>query len=199
MVINLIFISILLFVNAELDLETIRADILTNHNYHRTRHQVDVLTRDSEIENVAQAYSVHLASEDKMEHSGNQNYGENLYYCYSSAGICVTGEKASQSWYKEVEFYDFNNPGFSSKTGHFTQLVWKGSQKIGCGAACNSQNKCYVTCNYDPPGNYLDQFQENVLRLSPELDEGDDEETNEGIFIASKLLMRIISLLIILI
>ena len=61
--------------------------------------------------------------------------------------------------------YDFKNPGFKSGTGHFTQLVWKGSKQIGCGAACNSNNKCYLTCNYYPPGNYLGQFENNVFPL----------------------------------
>ena len=98
-----------------------------------------------------------------MVHSGNQNYGENLYYCYSSNSICVTGEAASQAWYDEVKDYDYSNPGFSSTTGHFTQLVWKDTEEIGCGAACNSNNKCYVTCNYYPPGNYLSEFEDNVL------------------------------------
>lgn len=34
---------------------------------------------------------------------------------------------ASQSWYDEIEFYDFGKPDFSSETGHFTQVIWKGS------------------------------------------------------------------------
>ena len=161
-----------------LDLNKIRADILTNHNYHRKRHQVDKLTRDSTIEGVAQSYSEYLAQIDQMVHSDN-GYGENLYYCYSSAGICVTGEKASQSWYNEVSKYNFDNPGFSSETGHFTPLVWKGSQKIGCGAACNSKNKCYVSCNYYPPGNYQGQFKQNVFRKI-DIPDGDETNPDEG-------------------
>ena len=149
--------------SADLDLETIRADILKNHNYHRKRHQAEDLVRNTEIEKVAQAYSEQLATIDQMVHSGNQNYGENLFYCYASNKICVTGEAASQSWYDEVKDYNYSNPVFSSKTGHFTQLVWKDTEEIGCGAACNSNNKCYVTCNYYPPGNYRGEFEDNVL------------------------------------
>ena len=84
-----------------------------------------------------------------MQHSGNKKYGEKLYYCWSSAGICVTGTKASQSWYSEVKLYNFNSPGYTKGVGHFTQLVWKGSKQIGCGAVCNIKNNCYVTCNYN--------------------------------------------------
>ena len=147
-----------------LDLEKIRSDILTNHNYHRKRHQVEPLERSEEIEKVAQAYSEHLAEIEKLVHSHN-GYGENLFYCWSSNSICVTGEYASQSWYSEVSKYNFNSPGFSSGTGHFTQLVWKGSKKIGCGAACNKNNKCYVSCNYSPAGNVINYFENNVFPL----------------------------------
>ena len=78
----LIFLSILLFIkNSDINLEQIRADILSNHNEHRKAHQVEPLTRDSEIEKVAQAYSEYLASISQMVHSNNELYGENLYYC----------------------------------------------------------------------------------------------------------------------
>ena len=160
-----IFISFIIQIYS-LDVEKIRSDILTNHNYHRKRHQVDELERNSEIEQVAQSYSEYLASIETMKHSGNGKYGENLYNCWSSNGICITGEKASQMWYDEVKQYNFNNPGFSGGTGHFTQLVWKGSKQIGCGVACSINNKCYVTCNYYPPGNVLSQFDKNVFPLA---------------------------------
>ena len=93
-------------VNLDLDLEKIRTDILSNHNYHRKRHQVDNLVRKASIEKVAQSYSEYLASIEQMMHSDNDQYGENLFFCYASNSICVTGEKASQAWYDEV--YDYN-------------------------------------------------------------------------------------------
>ena len=186
-------ISIIFLINAiiiqinSLDLEKIRSEILDNHNYHRKMHQVDPLTRSAEIEAVAQVYSEHLASINSMQHSGNKKYGENLYYCWASNGICVTGDKASEIWYSEVSKYDYSNPEFSSGTGHFTQLVWKGSSQIGCGAACNAQNNCYVTCNYYPPGNYKGDFANNVLQL------------NEGMSTAGKVFLAIFIILIILV
>ena len=184
---NLIFFLfvISIFSINSFDLEQIRKDILTNHNYHRKRHQVDDLSRSSDIETIAQNYSEYLASIDEMKHSGNK-YGENLYYCWSSSGVCVTGEKASQAWYDEVSKYDFKNPGFSSGTGHFTQLVWKGSKQIGCGAACNEKNNCYVTCNYSPAGNVLSQFDTNVY---PSLE---DENYSKGMSTAGILILSIL-------
>ena len=177
--ISFLIIAFAIQINA-LDLEKIRNEILTDHNYHRKRHQVDILSRNSEIENVAQAYSEHLSSIEKLIHSDNK-YGENLYYCYASNGICVTGTKASQSLYNEVWQYDFNNPKFTSGTGHFTQLVWKGSKEIGCGAAWNSNNKCYVTCNYYPAGNVMGYFANNVFPLKESGgDSGSSDSGSQG-------------------
>ena len=208
MIAKSIFLFILIFVKSStLDLKQIRREILANHNYHRAIHQAGKLTRDKEIEKIAQQYSKELAKRDVMEHSSN-GYGENLYYCGSSSGICVTGVKASERWYEEIKDYDYNNPVFSGTTGHFTQLVWKGSQKIGCGAACNEKNKCYVTCNYSPAGNYEGRFASNVLEkieitqsyddfyeeAGKEFEDEDDEDA--GMYLITNKILYIISFLI---
>ena len=160
---------------ASFDLETVRKNILENHNYHRKRHQVGSLVRSSDLESIAQSYSQTLASTGKFAHSGNKyngDYmGENLYMSY---GSIITGTDASQMWYDEKELYDFNNQGFSMDTGHFTQLVWKGSKQLGCGASCSNYG-CYITCNYYPAGNYQGQFNSNVFPLK----EGSDDSGSE--------------------
>lgn len=60
--------------------------------------------------------------------------------------------------------YDFNKPGYSSATGHFTQIVWKGTGKIGCASASCADgtiftgyraNSTYVVCEYQAPGNVV--------------------------------------------
>jgi hypothetical protein len=76
----------------------------------------------------------------------------------------VSGNHVIDEWYNEIELYDFKKPGFSEETGHFTQLVWKNTKEIGCGAACQGTT-CAVTCNYYPAGNYIGEFEANVLPL----------------------------------
>lgn len=53
-------------------------------------------------------------------------------------------------------------------TGHFTQLVWKATNQLGCGIAVTTTNKVYGVCNYSPQGNIVNAgyFQTNVLPLS---------------------------------
>ena len=61
--------------------------------------------------------------------------------------------------------YDFNNGGFSSGTGHFTQVVWKASTVLGIGRAEGEKNgmKCaYIVGRYKKAGNMMGDFPENV-------------------------------------
>ena len=84
--------------------------------------------------------------------------GQNLAY-YS--GGTFTPEHAVKLWYDEISAYNFNNPGFASNTGHFTQLVWAGTTEVGIGRATKGQTT-YVVANYVPPGNVIGKFPENV-------------------------------------
>jgi hypothetical protein len=78
--------------------------------------------------------------------------------------VVVQGTAATNAWYNEIENYDFSNPGFSQNTGHFTQVIWKGSTKLGVGFAFTENgDNGFVVAQYSPPGNVIDAFAENVL------------------------------------
>ena len=59
--------------------------------------------------------------------------------------LLVNYTKATISWYNELfdPGYNFDNPGFSKGTGHFTQVVWNGSKKLGMGHGQGSMNIFY--------------------------------------------------------
>ncbi len=52
---------------------------------------------------------------------------------------------------------------FNSGIGHFTQVVWKGSQEVGFGKAHGKDGRVFVVGNYHPAGNVMGQFEENVF------------------------------------
>ena len=79
-----------------------------------------------------------------------------------SAGQELTGRKATEMWYDEIKDYDFNNPGFSSGTGHFTQVVWVDSVELGVAKATAKNGMQFVVARYFPPGNILGRFPDNV-------------------------------------
>ena len=49
--------------------------------------------------------------------------------------------------------------------GHFTQVIWKSSSRLGVGYARSRGGTVYVVANYDPPGNFQGKFQTDVLPL----------------------------------
>lgn len=108
-----------------------------------------------------------MAKEKKLVHSKTKDpkskYGENIYM---SGNLKLSDSDAVKSattkWFDENKDYKFNNL-FSSVTGHFTQVVWKSSKYLGIGIA-RSDKGVYVCANYDPAGNCLSQFLQNVLR-----------------------------------
>jgi len=65
--------------------------------------------------------------------------------------------------------YDFASGGFSKGTGHFTQVVWKGSTELGIGRAESTQGsmKCaYIVGRYKQAGNMMGDFPQNVVKGS---------------------------------
>lgn len=143
--------------------ESIASEFLREHNRLRLPHCAKPLVWSETIEKSAQAWADHLATAEKcdMVHSGNKKYGENLA-TNSPIGF-LTPVKAVGMWYDEVRYYDHSNPGFSHATGHYTQVVWRVTQRIGCAmATCPAENKQIWVCQYDPPGNFKDRFDANV-------------------------------------
>jgi hypothetical protein len=79
--------------------------------------------------------SKNLAQKKQLQHRQKNNYGENVYYQMGHTG--VNGASAVESWYNEIEHYRFgpSTPSNFSQVGHFTQVVWKGSLRLGVGVA----------------------------------------------------------------
>lgn len=142
-------------------------EALKKHNDYRALHGCPPLTLNRDLCTVAQKWSDHLAATKKFEHSSDSGYGENLYSSASS-GKEVSGDGATEAWYNEIKDYDFSNPGFAAGTGHFTQVIWKGTTEVGIGAATYEDGgwtHIVVTANYSPAGNLIGAFEENVPRL----------------------------------
>lgn len=85
--------------------------ILNIHNADRKKHSAPALTWNTTLASYAQKWSNGCV----FKHSGGP-YGENLAEGYGS------WKDAVDAWYSEADLYDYNNPGFSESTGHFSQV-----------------------------------------------------------------------------
>ncbi|KAE9553955.1 hypothetical protein FO519_002819 [Halicephalobus sp. NKZ332] len=74
----------------------------------------------------------------------------------------TTNLNPAKMWYSEVEKANFNDLEGTMNCLHFTQLVWKKSTKIGIGVTVAKNGMCFVVADFDPPGNIVGYFSQNV-------------------------------------
>lgn len=133
---------------------------LNSTNHFRAQHNAPPLTWNTSLADAAASW----ASNCQWKHS-NGPTGENLALGYPDMASAI------DAWGNERDMYDFGaSVGFSKETGHFTQLVWKETESMGCAAVdCKGKNDLkghIVVCEYWPPGNMVGEgnkyFRKNV-------------------------------------
>ena len=96
-----------------------------------------------------------------FEHRQPNDLGENLAVFSDPA---VQGAAVVALWGSESVDYDYdaNECAAGRQCGHYTQIVWESTTRLGCGVAlCNDVtgfgSGALWVCNYDPPGNFVGQ------------------------------------------
>ncbi|KAF9526369.1 CAP domain-containing protein [Crepidotus variabilis] len=128
---------------------------LDSHNSYRRLHGANDLAWNASLASNAQAWT------------------DRCYYGHSSAGENIANAVplsipyiVKEAWGKNEAKYFHKGMAFDSNTfekyGHYTQLVWKGSQQLGCGCTVCNGTMSFVSCKYYPPGNWLGEFDANV-------------------------------------
>lgn len=141
-----------------------KIEIVDRHNHHRSGVSPEArnmlkMAWDDEVALIAQAYAENCV----FAHDGNQarmipgryTAGQNLAIASGSHSWTARID----SWHSEVDDFAFDSGSINGgDVGHYTQMVWAESHKIGCGYAyCtnlfgNTGGGLYV-CNYSPGGN----------------------------------------------
>jgi pathogenesis-related protein 1 len=131
------------------------ADALVKE-HNDARGQVGVkqrVTWSKDLAKSAQEWADHIAEIGKFEHRPEGKYGENLAV---GATERYGAREAAAIWLKDRQAYDAGNRELE-KVGHYTQMVWARTIRIGAGKAVIKAGPMkgwtVVVCNYDPPGN----------------------------------------------
>ncbi|KAF6209046.1 hypothetical protein GE061_014789 [Apolygus lucorum] len=117
---------------------------------------------DNEIAQRAQSW----ANGCVFEHDPNridargQPFGQNMAMTmsYTKNGIDNPNiESMINSWFNEVYEHGYTG-GYNYATGHYSQMIWARSNKVGCGLTSYFSNNLYnslLVCNYSPAGNVI--------------------------------------------
>lgn len=136
-----------------------RSAMIAGHNQARARYGAAPLVWDEALARDAQTYATVLARSGRFEHDPQQSHrprqGENLWmgtrtaYSYAQMIGHLVGERR---FYQPGRFPNVSRTGDWSHVGHYTQIIWPTSQRVGCATASNRSHD-YLVCRYLPAGN----------------------------------------------
>ncbi|XP_022930082.1 basic form of pathogenesis-related protein 1-like [Cucurbita moschata] len=107
------------------------SDYLALHNRARAQVGVDPMQWSNTVAAYAQAY----AKKRKPQATTPE----------------FTGKDAVKLWANEKPLYDHaSNKCVGGECGHYTQMVWRSSVRLGCARVPCKANSQFVVCNYDP-------------------------------------------------
>ncbi len=129
--------------------------ITDSHNEFRRLKNLPDLVWDDELADYANEWAMNLkkSRKCKMKHRDKNKFGENLAWGKKSN---FKAKDVVKMWHDEEANYNYANNSCKGVCGHYTQVVWKNSKKLGCAMAACGDEEVWV-CNYDPPGNFVGQ------------------------------------------
>jgi len=144
---------------------------LEMHNARRAQHQD---TPDMEWDAGLAAAAAAYARTCPTGHS-RPSTSENLAWAGTTRSSGIPEDRAAwlspiDGWYNEERFWDYSSSqgNGGGETGHFTQMVWKATTKVGCAmnTHCNnmfgsSYKNNVVVCRYNA-GNMRGRYAQNV-------------------------------------
>lgn len=136
------------------------ARILAAHNQVRADAGVAPLVWDSALGDAAANYAVYLAVTNSFQHSDQSHRpgtGENLWMGTRGAfsfEAMIGGWSSERRDFVPGVFPAVSRAGSWEKVGHYTQMVWPTTTRVGCAIASNAAND-YLVCRYSPAGNVI--------------------------------------------
>ncbi len=124
------------------------------NNKIRAEVNVPPLKWDCKVAKLAQKKTDYMAKTGDFRHHLTFGYGENKYWGIMHNSLL----DAVKHWYKEKKDFVYGallwcKP--NKRCGHYTQLIWKTTKKIGCGKSKGKDGKYYIVCNFYPMGNII--------------------------------------------
>lgn len=138
------------------------AELLDAHNEAREETGAPKLKWSQRLARDAEKWAVTLAKEGRMRHASvdeRGGAGENLWMGSAgsySATFMVRAFAEEKRHFRPGKFPDISRTGNWRDVGHYTQVVWRGTQEVGCAVVRNSRDD-FLVCRYWPAGNIYGQ------------------------------------------
>jgi hypothetical protein len=140
-------------------LSNLDARLLAAHNRERAQAGLPPLRWDEGLAADAAPWAAHLAGLDTLEHADDEDEddpeGENLwlgtkghYSPEDMVGLWIAEKKD----FRPGIFPDNSRTGDYEDVGHYTQLMWRATGRVGCAMAQGSGDEILV-CRYREAGN----------------------------------------------
>jgi hypothetical protein len=134
------------------------ARIVAAHNAERAAAGMPPLSWDAQLASGAAAYAQQLAASGTFAHSDRSKrpgIGENLWmgsHGYFSYEAMVGGWTAEKRFFVPGVFPNNSRTGNWADVGHYTQMIWPTTQRVGC-AVATAKSTDYLVCRYASAGN----------------------------------------------
>jgi hypothetical protein len=139
------------------------AGITAAHNAVRARVGVAPLVWDEELAATAEAWVRRCVDRESprgvLDHNPDRSEGHRFYVGENlAAGTApLVAAEVVKGWASESDHYDYrrNRCARGRNCGHYTQIVWAATERVGCAAgSCRRHDFPYVVvCDYGPGGN----------------------------------------------
>lgn len=136
--------------------------LLAAHNRERAALGVAPLAWDAELAGQAAAWGQSLAARGLLQHAPRgrgEPQGENLWAGTQGAYIpeaMVDAWARERALYTHAPFPAVSQTGRWKDVGHYTQMVWRQSDRVGCAVAAGEDFDVLV-CRYRSAGNVTGQ------------------------------------------
>lgn len=144
------------------DLSRLEARLLALHNRERSAVGARPLVWDQGLASAAASYGPALERLGKLAHSPantRHGQGENLWMGTRDAyelEEMAGGWAAEKSLFRPGFFPAVSRSGNWSDVAHYTQMIWKGTSRVGC-AVRKTRKWDYLICRDSPHGNVAGQ------------------------------------------
>ncbi len=134
------------------------ARLLAVHNRERAAVGAPPLVWDSAMAESARIYALELTRIGRLRHSDRRarpGQGENLWMG-TAGGYSIEqmagGWAAEKAYFRPGIFPNVSRTGNWAAVGHYTQMIWRTTQRLGCGLA-RGRGSDVLVCRYSPAGN----------------------------------------------